>query len=636
MKSQPTLVRVLTPPPVGPNNLLNGTAGQKIVTKALALQLAKSAPFAPLRVSPFKLHLFTVHSSQPLVTYLIVPEGPERNKFPKAIVVQHTLTKEVVYSATLGELASHLYNYEIVSQGESLQSMQQKLLQDLGHVQRLDFFDPSTLYWSGHGVMVTPSDTIQRWSYIIVQVKSRILILNLRQKATTVAVGMPAIPENVFSPVIADIRQEVLGSPITSNGLPVATDSILIGTADGSLKLFYWKTNVVAQSVKPSSLKDPIVQILSANKYETPEQYASRKRRRVICLTQKGVALLIEILVEEGVVKGITPAVAKFEGGSVPSSNTSRPDEELSSMEHIYMQYCAYRDLLLWTYPAKNSKGKLLVWTLSDVSTGKSSKNKDGDPVKYEPTLVMQFPSEMTHTVFPGWFNESMPMESMSCAAVTKDGDFEILVAPLYNSGSSVKNPFAAYPVLRTNLHLLLLRDLDLPEEREIPLKVSTVFAPPLRDTSIFYFGTNLGVLMVKMVDGNLVQGMGSRHIHLSANFGGLGKAVLTVKGPEVFYGNLDPVGGPLVTDPIGGMEIKNMVSLFESSPPLHLPPEIHKRPVRLPPLLLMSPSRNYLCCFWKEELRYEVLHLTSLLETITARRSAAGKSVMVASGNGG
>jgi hypothetical protein len=351
-------------------------------------------------------------------------------------------------------------------------------------------------------------------------------------------------------------------------------------------------------------------------------------------LTKKGTALLIEVLVLEGIVYDVGLALAKFEGGSVPSS-MSKQDDEYSSMEHIILQYCAYRDLLLWNYTAKNVKGRLLVWALSDIPAG-DAKNRNAEPVKYEPTLVMQFPYETTHTIFPGWFNDAMPMESMTCAAVTKDGDFHILVAPLYNSGSTAKNPFAAYPVLRANLYLLLLRDLDLPEERDIYMKVHTVFSPPLRDSSIFYFGTNLGILVVKMVDGNLVQGLGSRHVYLSANFGALGKAVLTVKGSELLYGNLEPPGGPLTVDPVGGMEMKNMISLYESPPPLHLPPEIHKRPVRLPPLFLMSPSRNYLCCFWKEELRYEILHLTSLLETITSRRLPAVKSPMVASGNGG
>ena len=634
MKSQPTLVRVLTPPPVGPYNLLHGVTAQEITSKALEVQLAKSSPFAPLRVSPFKLHLLTVHLSQPLVTYLVVPEGNDRKKFPKTIVVQHTETKEVVFSLTLGDLASILFNYDVVSQGEMIGSTQHRVLQELGRVQRLDFFDPSTLYWSGHGVKVSSQDTVQRWSYLLVQLQSRLVIVNLRQNAVTIAKGILPDPSHVFSPVVAEIKHEFLGDLMTSNALPVSPDSILIGTSDGSLKLYNWKANAVVQSARPSSMKDPIVQIISANKYATPEHYAGNIRRRVVCLTKKGTGLLIELLALEGIVHDIALVVAKFEGGSVPSS-MSRQDDEHSSMEHTFVQYCAYRDLLLWNNPAKNAKGKLLIWALNDIPAG-DAKNRNAEPVKYEPTLAMQFPYETTHTVFPGWFNESIPMESMSCAAVTKDGDFQVLVAPLYNSGSTTKNPFAAYPILRANLHLLLLRDLDLPEEREIYMKVHSVFSPPLRDTSIFYFGTNLGILMVKMVEGNLVQGLGSRHVHLSANFGGLGKAVLMVKGPEILYGNLEPPGGPLAVDPVGGMEIKNMISLYESPPPLHLPPEIHKRPVRLPPLFLMSPSRNYLCCFWKEELRYEVLHLTSLLETITARRVPAVKSPMVASGNGG
>lgn len=338
----------------------------------------------------------------------------------------------------------------------------------------------------------------------------------------------------------------------------------------------------------------------------------------------------MEVLVAEGLVHDIAPPSAKFEGGLVPAS-MSRSDDEHLIMEHIYVQYCGYRDLLLWNYPSKNAKGKLLAW---DLSTVPEADLKGAEPIRYDPILVMQFPYETTHTIFPGWFHESLPMESMACAAVTKEGEFQILVAPLYKSGSSIKNPYSAFTILSINLHTCLARDLVLPEELEIYMKVQSVYCPPLRDSSIFYFGTNNGILMVKMVDGNLVQVPGTRHTHLSANFGGLGKAILSVKGPEIIYGILEPAGGPLAVDPIGYMESKNNIVVYESPPPLHLPPEIHKRPVRLPPLFLISPSRTFLCCFWKEEMRYEVLHIASMLDKVTSRAQTS-KSPVVASGNG-
>lgn len=638
MKSQPTLVRVLTPPPIGPSNLIEGPTTQLVTSQALAVHLAKSVPFSSARVSPFKLHLIKVHPNQPLITYLIVPEGNDKKKIPKTIVVQHVQTKQVLYTVTLGELASILFNYDVVSKDDSdaIATKQHKALKNLGQVQRLDFFDPSTLYWSGHGTLSGPQDAGSRWSYLLIQLQSRLVIVNLRQQSVAITKGIPSVKteENVFQPVIANITQDSLGDLMSSNAVPVSRDIVLVGTTDGSVKLFNWKANVVVQSVKVATnhKNDSIVEIISTNKYDTPERYAQKTRRRVVCLSKKGTALLMEILVLEGIVHDIAPPLARFEGGSVPTSMSTQDDEH-SSMEHIFVEYCGFRDLLLWNYPSKN-KGKLLVWDLGDIPEPDTNKIKS-EPDDRSPTLVMQFPYETTHTILPGWFHESMPMESMVCAAVTKEGDFQILVAPLYNSGSSVKNPYAAFTVLSVNLHQIVQRDLLLPEDRESHMKVQSIACPPLRDSSIFYFGTSLGILMVKMVDGNLVQVPGTRHAHLNANFGGMGKAILSVKGPEIIYGILEPAGGPLAVDPIGYMESKNNIVVYESPAPLHLPPEIHKRPVRLPPLFLMSPSRQFLCCFWKEEMRYEVLLISSMLDKVTSRTQTT-KSPVVASGNGG
>ena len=248
----------------------------------------------------------------------------------------------------------------------------------------------------------------------------------------------------------------------------------------------------------------------------------------------------------------------------------------------------------------------------------------------------MQFPYETSHTVFPGWFHESIPMESMACAAVTKDGEFQILIAPLYNSGSTLKNPFAAVPILSVNLAYVVARDMDLSEDRELHIKAQSCYCPALRDSSTFFIGTNLGVIMIRMAESNIVPIPGCRHAHLSANIGGMGKAILAVKGPEISYAALEPTGGPITVNPVGPMANKNVRVVYESPPPLHLPPEIHKRPVRLPPCFLMSPSRTYLCCFWKEEMRYEILHIPSLLDRVTARTNiASGQSAVVSSGNG-
>lgn len=618
MRTQTKLLRLITPPPVAPGNLIVGQNLHSVTDKALSLHLSKSVPTSTPRHHAHKINLVTVHPSQPLIAYLIVPEGPEKKTQLKSIIVQHAKTRKVIWHMSLGEMASTLFDYDVLS--KTAKEKQAKILKDLGKVLRLDFLDPSTLYWSGH----THGDT-DRWSYLFVQFTNRLLVVNLRKASVHIAQAP------ISKPLQAHITQESLSAMIASNAMPVSQHVILVGTSDGTLKVYDWHAKRVLKTVQNlmQNKSDWIVHLESANKYVTPDQ-AATTTRRVVALTRKGNAYLIEIEMEGNTVKEVHPPMARFEGGSVPTS-MSKAEDEHTSMEHIFVEYDAFRNLLLWCHPSK-TKAKLLVWDLSNIPEPDEKQKKKGEIVKPDPTLVLQFPYETTHTIFPGWMNENVPSDSMTCLAVTKEGDFQMLVAPLYNSGSTMKNPFNAVTILSVSLPELVQQEMQLPEPAYV--KVQSVDCPHLRDSSVFYLATNMGVLLVRMADGNLVPVPGARHAHLNANIGSFGKSVLSVKHSAISFGFLESKANGASPNPLGTMVSKSSMVVYESPLPLHLPPEIVKRPVRLPPCFLASPSRNYLCCFWKEEMRYEVLHVATMLQRVSSRSDSNSQPV-VASGNG-
>ena len=640
MKTQPKLLRVISPPPVSPGNLLAGPNLSSITTKAMAIHLSKVVPTAIPRTHPHKMHLITVHPSQPFLSYLLVPEGPDKKSMLKSIVVHHVATRQILWIMSLGDIAAALFDIDPLS--KSAGPKQQKALKDLGRVLRLDFADPSTLYWTGfHGGTasgVSPHETTTvRWSYLLIQFTNRILIVNLRRQSAVVAKSPASSqqPHIVVKPLLGHVTQEALGSMISSNAIPISQHVLVVGTTDGTLKVFDWKANKVLMSSKPllGSKSDCIVHLCSTNKYSSsPDQGAGTSKRRIAALTKKGSAYLMDLDINGKTITDIS-AGAKFEGGAVPTS-MSKVDDDHSSMEHIFLQYDAYRDLLLWMNPSK-FKAKLIVWDLSHIAEQDAKQKKKGEPQRQDPNLVLQFPYEnITTTIFPGWNHECVPHDSMTCLAVTKDGDLQMLVAPLHNAASSMKNPYNAVTIMSVNLSEVLQRDLQLPEI--LLMKVQSLSCPPLRDTSIFYIATTVGILLVRMADGNVVPFPGYRHTHLSANHGSLGKSVLSVRHSEISYGSLESKETGLVgsTNPLGTMEPKAPIIVYESPPPMHLPPEIHKRPVRLPPSFLASPSRNFLCCYWKEEMRYEILHIATLLQKVTSR-TESGVSPLVASGTG-
>lgn len=629
MKTQPKLLRLLTPPPLTQGDVIHGTDLKSVTRSSLSIHLKKSVPTSAPRLSPHKQQMTTLHPSRPLVAYLLIPsEDRDKRSVSKSVVVQDIQTKAIVASISLPEIATALYGIDPAT--EKSLDRQYRILKDLGHVQRLDFFDPSTLYWSGHGT--SPEDFGLRWSHMFVQFQNCIVIVNLRRHSVSITSDIKV--HEVFKPLMAHVTQKSLGgSTISSNAIPISLHLFLVATNDGFIKIYNWKSNVIVHSIKVVvSRSDSIVRICSANKYGTSEQYHSSKKRRIVCLSKKGAAYVLELQVTDGVVSQISPPICRFEGGSVPASMSK--DDDHSSMEHVLLHYCGFRDILLWSAPSKN-RGKLLVWDMSALPEADLRPQKKADPIKLEPILVTQLPYEnISHTVYSGWFHESMPMDCIASAAVTKEGDFQVLLSPLHGSGTSIKNPFAATTVLSVNLGEIIQRDMQLPENKEVQLKVQSVYCPPLRDSSTFYFGTNIGTLLIRMGDGNVIPFPGTQHAHLSANHGSLGKALLTVRRGEIVYGSLEPPGGSSVVNPMGPMESKNNIVVYESPPPLHLSAEIHKRPVRLPPLFLQSPSRTFLCVFWKEEMRYEVLHIPTMLDRVSSGGQTAAKP-LVASGNG-
>jgi hypothetical protein len=571
------------------------------------------------------------------LAYLILPEGTSSDKnviLPTTVVVQHSKTRQIIWSMTLGEMASSLFDYDILS--KTAAPIQAKMLKELGRVQLLEFFDPSTLYWSGFTGSAKAQKSRTRWSYLFVQFANRIVLVNLRKRTITISARVPAPQTNNLSnkPLLAHITQESLKSMISSNAVPISHHILLVGTIDGLLKVYDWNKNIlVCQMEKPLLKNDCFVYIYAANTYANwqPSLPAgSTIKKRVVALTKKGQAYLIELIMDGDTVKEVMPPTARFEGGSVPAS-MSKSDDDNSSMEHVFCQYDAFRNILLWCYPSK-SKSKLFVWDLSKIPEADTKQLRKGEPAKPDPVLVMQFPYETTHTILPGWMHESVPLDSITCLAVTKEGGFQMLVAPL-NNASTIKNPFMGVIVFSVNLGQVLQRDLQMDDEK--PIRVQSINCVALRDSSIFYFGTSVGILLVRMVDGNLIPIPGAHHAHLSANVGSLGKSILSVKHSEIMYGALESNYEANAINPVGHMESKNSMVVYESPPPLHLPPEIHKRPVRLPPCFLPSPSNNYLCCFWKEEMRYEVLHVPTMLQRVTSRNETGQKTPVAASGNG-
>lgn len=725
---------------------------------ALVDTLVQNRPLAPLGFSPnslppgrgYKIQNLTLHPCKSLATYVLAWGNDDGNEgsgggyhgssgtdLPDQtlVIVQDTKSRSIVFSMTLGELAIEAASVAVAERGSK--SKEQKgtvTITPFGSVDQLAFHDQSTLYWNGFtGSEDESKNNNYSWSYLMIHCANRLLVVDLQTRGgfsyhspeTTASVLADITPTNFFRLSSGKEKVNLLPSILSNAVVAVARTKVLLAFADGSLKVYDWKTKAVVQAARWSSSNkssqatvkgftdnpkttDYVVTILPANPYSYNPKEAmgtttsegtkkkgnkKSKRQLIICITKKSIAYLCDLKEID-----TKPPLAKMEVDFTASAST----------EQTFSRYDAFRDLFFWASPSKNHKSKLFVWDLSivmnylkevEASLG-SSKKKDkpsGTTLQPEPVLITQLPYEMSsHSLYPGWIHKSFPSDSVACLVATRDGELQVTVSPLYNTGSTLKAPFQATVIWSVKLSGVMIRDLRLKERDSFGdfegsssastiqprFKVQSVHCSPLQDPSVVFVGSSIGIQMVQLQDG--LTGLscpGTRYVYFNANTGNMGKSVLSVQGSQLSYSPLDSppldneasnsssLTGRDKSNPIGKMEYHiagfsigggggsntiissltksatkpgsaahNVTSIvYESPPPLHLPMEIrNKRSVRSPPQFLKSPSGKFVCCLWTEEMRYELLKVSVLLESVTDRnRNGRGKSPMVASGTG-
>jgi hypothetical protein len=635
----------VAPPGPPPLNLLTGKTPNDVAYEAVRSHLAKSDPASCAQdppTPPAKMQLLTVHPSQPLVAYYLEEPQPHAPLTSvKLLQVQHLQTRNVLWTCYLTDLASMLFDYDPIAHDATKKFGH--AIKTLGVLQSLSFFDASTLYFSG---MADPSDAslfgqVERWQTLLVQFDKRIVMLNLRKGPASIALlppGKGRAARNFYSPILCHLTKETgLNSNPSSNALPLTKSLLLLGCADGTFKCYDWKRSKLQKSIKGLGKNDWIVHLIAANRYPSlgdatdakPEE-EERKVRRFITLTKKGTAYLIEVVVsQEGI--DIRPPLARFEGGAAPlPSNLEAPakDAEVGHWEHQLLNYDADRDIFMWGLPSNKGKQgqKVFCWDLQRLQSQLLAEKGGKSVFKPEPTLVIQIPFEAEVAAFPAWSHPAFPDDAIVCAVITRMGDLHIMGAT--TSGTSGSATVIASAITSTSIRAVIQRDTGMVTGPILQLHF--VGCASLWDSGVLLLGSNLGVVMVDFESQYILPG--SLHNHFGAGLGHLGKSVLYVKHSSVVYGSIDA----FKANPVGRMEIKNTYDVFESPAATHLPLEIQKRAFRLPPCFLPSPSGMYLCLYWNEEMRYEVLHVPSVLRRVSQRsKDGTSTSASVASGTG-
>jgi len=650
------------PPPLMPSSPTNLTASST-TSEALSQSLYKSIPHSALPHVKSRAKNITLHPTRPWMTYLLdnnISTDTTRNlELQQQIVVQDYTSGNVEFQLSIPNLCVLLYNIDRSSSAYSTKLI--AALNSLGMLHRVEFYDSSAL--CAKGMIYDESNepnsqadnapyqktSAAEFSYLILQFASRLVILNLMQGSTLSAHRNKAI--------VAQITKSSLQGTIPSSMMvPLSPSLLLVGCAEGSLKVYDWKSEqVLSTGHPPSSKNDPILQLLSANQYNS--RHLSHKQvLRAISVSKKSTAYLWEIVLSKNggndmLDVSIGAPIYRMDGmltmpkdlssllspgirsppsgaptmamgtGSGSSSNTASLSmysaNDFLWWDHVLLDFDAHRNLFFWFVPTgfkNSSRPSLLVW---DLSLPASSKKKKSVVSKQDPYIVV-FPSiDAPVTLVAGWTHPAFPNQCLLCALVNQMGDLFLQVVNLEDckTGKSCK----AYTWSSASLTNLIQKELDTMTSPLV--RAYSIFTHRRLNTSALCVGTNLGIIQVDVSHergGAISVGACPCAHYLSPSIYGTdwGKAVITVNESRVLWEPLDVEG----KNPHGKIDVlthdkyKQSQVIYQSQPAIELLPEIQKRSVRLPPRFLPSPNGKFLCLFWVDEQWYEILHVSTSL----------------------
>lgn len=211
-------------------------------------------------------------------------------------------------------------------------------------------------------------------------------------------------------------------------------------------------------------------------------------------------------------------------------------------------------------------------------------------------------------------------------------GDAYLMVSSIQDNGN---NNSEVKPEVH---HECSLQSLDCSvSSKQIKLKLNCWISPrnSVSGETVILCGTNCGIFKLEVFPRAPVKiRSGTRHIILSEYSDTTKQVViLFVEGLSVFIASLDasqvnPIGPLIVRNPC--LVYKSVVAdalLLSSSGSDNYETtksnDAHDiKGIRSPPKLFLSPSKAYVCLFWSFEMRYEILHVQTLLEKVNSPSS--------------
>ena len=283
---------------------------------------------------------------------------------------------------------------------------------------------------------------------------------------------------------------------------------------------------------------------------------------------------------------------------------------------------------------------------ISDMTTMTTPSKDDGTTATATSTVTTAMANTKI-TLLTGVVHPAFHEDTVVSITVSSTGDVCLYGAAVINTNNASRTISAA-PCMAIHIKQMVLKQLLQYNDdtniqlmiEQIELKVygatSCTLQSPSNCGPCITIATSWGIFYLELpihMNPNVHSRCtnGNRIVHYGAGLGSYGKSIITVQqNSYITYASIDILQG----NPIGYIEPKNVVKIYESHNNSALISEHQRhRPFRYVPILLPSPSGNYICFFHQCEYRYEIYTASSLIQQVGHARAMAGKNNNAGSG---
>jgi len=387
---------------------------------------------------------------------------------------------------------------------------------------------------------------------------------------------------------------------------------------------------------------------------------------RILTVCSSGYAYLWEMIIAYDstqfgyIVKKIRAPLLKIDGfgdsekKNMPSSPSRSTNEGGSSTlsstgyENYDVEYDMDRQLLFWKTKGGyggSSKAYIAVWDFheSSLPTTQQLQNSNGTPTNGGRGMVVETPLHRPRKIIQcsgtdglgpetniiSMLHPSFSTSTLLFISGSKKGDLTIMTSSsdinpyelkdvsrdakakhVVSEKAAIYHEFRMKTMMKQSNMGKNLGLLDVLNGRSIKL---LALSPSLSRPDVILMATNIGLIVVHLEDEDELR-TGVFHASIYQKGVSSTNRVIGVHEDSLYITSLD-TSSNATTSPKGYLPVKDPLLVYKSPHVLNESFDFQSsvKPVRIPPRILPSPSRKFVCLFWHSESRYEILHTGSI-----------------------